>query len=436
MVSRHVPNARAFVPAMEWTVNEVIDNIMVHSATILPGLVSAQYYPEQKRMRIGIVDAGLGIRATLAEKYAFTKDFEAIDKAVQRGVTRDLKIGQGNGLAGTVEIASLNRGDLSILSGTGFYRVSSSSTNRGKSKVNVRGTAVAISLDTERPVDLMETFMAESAGGWSYFDAEAQRLVEGNGILVREEVVHTRGREPAKALRNKIWCLLESLDVGEKLRLDFAGIDSASSSFLDELLARMVSDLTQPIFRSKIEVVNLNPTVRALAKAVTLQRQNQSSTAEDSSAATNAIVDSKPIDTIERHLLGLLPQLPENHRVIAMAALNPEHLLPGTVGRALLLRVANEKEWPLQNLTDEERLTLDSCTTEIQALKIQGAGFQASVVRSSIVALAKRFLEPQIETLNKQFRDDMPSDTAIPLLRRRSELQAKLLQRPSLWGDD
>jgi anti-sigma regulatory factor (Ser/Thr protein kinase) len=429
MASRHLPNARAFVPAMEWTVNEIIDNIMVHSATVLPGLVSAQYYPEQRRMRIGITDAGLGIRATLAERYPFMKDFEAIDKAIERGVTRNLEVGQGNGLAGTVEIASLNRGDLAILSGNGFFRANSSSTNRGRSNINIQGTVVSLNLDTDRPVDLMQTFMAESAMGWSYFDAEAQRLVEGDGLLIRDEVVHTRGRGPAKALRNKICCLLESLEAGRKLRLDFAGVDSASSSFLDELLARLVIDLTQPVFREKIEVVNLSPTVRALAKAVTVQRQKQSSTSRNTAS-------TGPADTIERNLLGLLSVLSEPHRKLTIDALSPEFLAVGTTAQGLLARVARDKKWPLTPVTDLERRTLEMSSEEIAALKIEGAGFQASVVRSSIQALVRRHYEPQIEAITSQIHGEMSHDAAVRLLRHRSELQARLLQRPQLWSEE
>lgn len=272
MAARHIPNAREFVPSMEWTVNELVDNVITHSETPTPGLVIAQYYPEQKRMRIGISDYGLGIRATLAEAYKFDKDFEAIEKAIERGITRNSKIGQGNGLAGSAQISKLNGGELLIYSGYGYYKQSEKIVERRRSDTFVKGTQIALSLRTDRPVDLMQTFMAEAAAGWTYFDAEAQRLVDGDGISILKEVAHTRGREPARALRQKILCLTDSIQSEKALKLDFSGVRSPSSSFLDELLGKLVVELTPPVFKKKIEVANMSPTILALARAVASQR--------------------------------------------------------------------------------------------------------------------------------------------------------------------
>jgi hypothetical protein len=276
MTTRFLDNAKIFVPAMEWAVNEVVDNIVIHSQSKIPGIVGAQYYPEKHEIKIGIVDGGLGIRATLAERYPYSKDFEAIEKAIERGVTRNPEIGQGNGLAGTVEIAQLNQGEIAIYSGAGSFESKSRSSTFSKMVNGFGGTIVSMLLKTEQPVDLMETFMAEGATGWNYFDAEAQRLVEGGGIRVIDEIPHTRGREPAKALRNKILCLLDSIGEGKKLRLNFDSVRSPSSSFWDELLGRLICEISSDVFRRKIEIVNIDPISHALAKTVVKQRMQSS----------------------------------------------------------------------------------------------------------------------------------------------------------------
>jgi hypothetical protein len=272
MVARFLDNAKIFVPAMEWAVNEVVDNIVIHAQAKTPGFVGAQYYPEKEEIKIGIVDGGLGIRATLAERYRFTKDFEAIEKAIERGVTRNLEVGQGNGLAGTVEIAQLNEGEIAIYSGMGSFESKSKSSTFSKMQSRFDGTIVSMLLRTNRPVNLMDTFMAEGAVGWNYFDAEAQRLVDGGGLRVVNEILHARGREPAKALRNKILCLLDSIDEGKTLRLDFDSVRTPSSSFWDELLGRLVCEISPAVFRAKIEIVNMDPVSYALAKTVVKQR--------------------------------------------------------------------------------------------------------------------------------------------------------------------
>ena len=69
-------------------------------------------------------DWGRGVKASLGEVLEpWAGHGDAIKKAVERGVTRDVDIGQGNGLAGTLEIASLNGGAFGMRSGNVVYRV-------------------------------------------------------------------------------------------------------------------------------------------------------------------------------------------------------------------------------------------------------------------------------------------------------------------------
>src|SRR4051812_12812610 len=78
LVLHHFDNARELFPAMEWAVNEVVDNITIHSESPVPGVVCAQFFPKQSRVEIGICDMGRGIKASLSERYELWSHGDAI----------------------------------------------------------------------------------------------------------------------------------------------------------------------------------------------------------------------------------------------------------------------------------------------------------------------------------------------------------------------
>ena len=110
LLMMHFDNAREILPAVEWALNEITDNIVIHSETPSPGHVFAQFYPSKDILSVAITDAGRGLRQTLSEAHEVDSDKRALELAMQRGITRG--VGQGNGIAGTRQIlqpASLTR---------------------------------------------------------------------------------------------------------------------------------------------------------------------------------------------------------------------------------------------------------------------------------------------------------------------------------------
>ena len=125
-----------------------------------------------------------------------------------------------------------------------------------------------MSLNTTCPVRLSDTFIQDSA--YTYIEAESDRIAEYGGLRVRDECVHTGTRGTASGLRREVLALLPDLD--GKLRLDFSGIERASSSFLDELLGRLVAVLGPEVFHSRIRVMNAPQGVVDAANVVIAQR--------------------------------------------------------------------------------------------------------------------------------------------------------------------
>lgn len=273
-----VDNAAAFIPALEWLANEILGNILTHAAAETPGVVCAQYRPKQQRFDIGICDMGRGLLGSLQPTFPDVRSYGlAIDRAIERGVTRDPAIGQGNGMAGSYEIVRLNGGTYQIWTGDVVYE-----WNKGRRKPQfqpmpaVFGTGVMFSLDTSKPVDLASTWIASATGAECLFLNIQTEAASDGGLNVAAECLHTGGRQPAKRLRRKIQGLLPAMD-GEPLILDFSGVKSAASSFLDELLGRLAAEdpRRQAIFEGPVRIQGMNPTVQAMANVVVAQRLGQ-----------------------------------------------------------------------------------------------------------------------------------------------------------------
>lgn len=266
LVLRNFDNGRAFLPALEWAIYEMIDNINLHAQTEVPGTVCAQFYPNKHLIDVAICDMGQGIRASLSESHSVESHEEAISTALQRGVTRNPNIGQGNGLAGALEIAQQNGGGFHLWTGDAVY--SSTRSHHFQRLPAVPGTGILFRLDTQRPVDLGQTFIGESA--YTYIEAESERIQEAGGIRIAEECINAGTRAAATPLRRKILALIP--DYEGSLILDFEGVTSASSSFLDELLGRLAAELGEEVFRQRVKLVNVEESLVDMANVVIGQR--------------------------------------------------------------------------------------------------------------------------------------------------------------------
>lgn len=269
LVLHHFDDPSAFVPALEWAVNEVVDNVHNHASSASPGFACAQYYPRRHRIEIAVVDCGRGLRDTLSEGHDVPDDETAIRLALARGVTRSLTAGMGNGLAGTHAIVSANGGSLTLWTGTRRYRLH----RDGEQPFHVipawQGTGIRLSLDTRRPVDLEDTFIEGT--GWSYVDSLASRMEE-QGLKVAAACSFFGARPPATRLRRKVLAVLEAMEDGVPLVLDFEGVERPSSSFVDELLGRLADELGVEVFRERIIIRNASEETAKRANVVITQR--------------------------------------------------------------------------------------------------------------------------------------------------------------------
>jgi hypothetical protein len=278
-----------FVPAMEWAVNEVVDNIRIHSQSKTPGIVCAQYYPQRHRMDVAVCDMGIGLKTSLdaAPDYSLIDHKDAITHAITRGITRDSNIGQGNGMAGTVEIAKKNGGEFHIWTGDSLLNIRAGDQTFEEISF-LPGAGVLFSLDTKRSVDLSKTWIGQPSS--TFIERLAENTAEQGGINVQKNCATLGSRPPAKALRRMAVSILTEMD--SQLVLDFTDVRSASSSFLDELLGRLVKELGETAFKEKIKLQGMNNDVRNIANVVINQRLHPDSIKkEDLSSMSSKIGD-------------------------------------------------------------------------------------------------------------------------------------------------
>jgi hypothetical protein len=87
---RQAPLATYLPETIWWALSEVMENVLNH-AMVDAGWVQASTYPKTKRINILVVDAGIGIRQSLAKAYPDLSDTEAIRKALRKALPAILR---------------------------------------------------------------------------------------------------------------------------------------------------------------------------------------------------------------------------------------------------------------------------------------------------------------------------------------------------------
>jgi anti-sigma regulatory factor (Ser/Thr protein kinase) len=281
---RQFENARMLLPSFEWAVNEVTDNILIHSQSPTPGVISAQYYQSRHELEIAVVDQGLGLLGTLGPSQNAKDERDAIQLALTRGVTRDTSVGQGNGLAGTELIIKRNAGSLRLWSCDSMVQINAKS-RKFSAVPNVNGVGLVLKFNVRNPIDLAETWLGQPSH--TYIDREAEKLEDGGAVVrIVNECESVGSREPARRLRNKFMAMLPELSQ-QSIVFDFDGCRAPSSSFLDELFGRMALQMGLAAFQRRCSIRGLDGSLIDRANVVIDQRVRQGDSLPDWEDADN-----------------------------------------------------------------------------------------------------------------------------------------------------
>lgn len=276
---------RPVLHALEWSLNEITDNVLNHAEAQEGGLIQVVTFREQRRIQFAVADGGRGMLASMREvQPKLRRDTDAIGEAMRQGVTRSKEVGQGNGLAGALRIATGSNGSMTILSGRGEVRVMKppqaaehiTYTNRLPLSEEFSGTMVFVELMADQLVNLEDAL--DFGGGGPDFDYIDARYGEGETIQLKvaDESVGFGSRVAGDGLRTKIDNLLRARPDAVVV-LDWAGVPLVSSSFADEALGRLFIELGPVTFASRIQSVGMEKLVRQITDQTILQRAAQAS---------------------------------------------------------------------------------------------------------------------------------------------------------------
>ncbi len=268
---------RRELSALEWSVNEITDNVLNHAQSSVGGLVQVSTFQRtRKRIEYIVADAGVGIPATLRATHpALTSDAAALEQAIREGVTRDKNIGQGNGLFGSYQICSHSNGFFQVESGYGKLMFTDRDGLRiSTERIPYEGTMVAAQIDFSVPRLLEE---ALSFGGVVYQRTDYVELkYEQHGtedllFKLSDESTSFGSRVAGAPVRKKL-LNLAGMCPGRRILLDFDGIPLVSSSFADEVVGKLFAELGPLAFMQRFEFRNIEPTVRQLVDRAIAQR--------------------------------------------------------------------------------------------------------------------------------------------------------------------
>jgi anti-sigma regulatory factor (Ser/Thr protein kinase) len=245
--------------ALEWSVNEICDNVLNHAESEIGRLFQFNMRRFSREVEFIVADAGMGIPNSLRSSgnREWSDEF-ALEQSIKQGVTRDPKFGQGNGLFGTYQIAALSGGTFHINAGAAHLVV----TRKGEVQVRrdpeeFHGTMVLCAINFTKP-ELLERALSFKGNNYRMVDLIEMRYEQDDDTLkiwIRDEAESCGSRRSGFAVRTKIKNLLK---FGPQTRLvcDMDGVGIMSSSFADEVFGKLAGEFGWEAYKQRIAVIN------------------------------------------------------------------------------------------------------------------------------------------------------------------------------------
>lgn len=267
---------KGVLEGFEWSINEVLDNVLQHSSRSF-GYVMGQVHPKTKHFVFCVYDTGQGIYNSLLSSSVHKpkNPVDALKLAVSEGVTRDKKIGQGNGLWGLHQIVSENTGILNIISNSACYNLTNNAFqtfDRVPQLSYDNGCIVDFQIDYSKEISI-----SKALGGYEPVNLKLESLEDNVGNIIidlrgKESGVGTR--KSGEKIRNELINVYKQTN--KSITLDFANINIISSSFADELIGKLVTEFGFYGFNNIFKLKNMNSNVQSIVQRSVAQRMMES----------------------------------------------------------------------------------------------------------------------------------------------------------------
>ena len=278
---------RPSLHALEWSLNEITDNVLNHAESRDGGIVQVNTFSEEGlRVVIGVADSGQGVLESLRQGHShLSTDEDALHEAMKPGTTRDPRVGQGNGVWGTMSIAKASGGSFEIISGSAELKVSQDDVRpyRRSPRLRFHGTFVRADFRLDSGATFEDVLGVP--GSRPDLIEMAYETDDGDALVLRlgRESSGFGTRWAGRELRTKCRNLLDAAPE-KPLLLDWEGIALVSSSFADELMGKLFVELTPLGFAARVRSKGMEPLVRGLVDKAILQRVAQAAAENDAAS--------------------------------------------------------------------------------------------------------------------------------------------------------
>lgn len=265
------------ITSLMWSLNEVMDNVLIHSNSEY-GYVMGQIHKSTKKIAFTVCDYGRGIYNSLRESQLHKPKsaIDAITLAIQEEVTRDRKVGQGNGLFGLHSIISQGNGTLEIVSSGASYKTMGGKTSTHnylpKRSNNTPGTIVDFQINYGNNISL-DNALKFRGKDYSITNLYIDGFDDDKGhnyYSVKDHSGGTGTRESALRIKNEIMNLIK--ESRKPVILDFKEVAVVSSSFADELIAKLLLELGLFQFNNLIILRGMNTQEQNILQRSVIQR--------------------------------------------------------------------------------------------------------------------------------------------------------------------
>lgn len=281
VIIRNMEVPKDVLSGIEWSINEITDNVLNHSESKIGGFVQASTYPQNDTIAFAIGDSGRGILNSLKEGIPTLRtDSQAIGEAIKAGVTRNPKFGQGNGLAGSLRITTMTGGSFDITSGAGrlVSTLDDSKRNDRYNDQSYQGTIVCGQIKMSKDFSIINAL--DFGGATPYvavniIDLQYEKTDQDCLLMVmKDETTGYGTRRAGKQLRTKVMnFIIQKPDY--PIIIDWSGIPVISSSFADEFIGKTFLELGAITFSAKIRNRGMEELIKSLLDKAISQRLTQ-----------------------------------------------------------------------------------------------------------------------------------------------------------------
>jgi hypothetical protein len=273
---RHL--SRDDLRAIEWSINEITDNVINHAESNVGGFIQVTNFIQREQIEFTVCDCGLGIPSTLRAGHPeLNSDQEALDRAIREGITRDSDIGQGNGLYGNWRITRKSLGSSQIFSNYATLRSDTDTVRVEPSDIPFPGTLVTARIGYSEKLDLSDAlvFSGKKFIPSDYIDSHFEQDEAGNiTFSLLDESDGFGSRSAGDPVRRKLRNVAACIEDGRAI-VDFSGVKLVSSSFADEVFGKLFVEMGPIEFTRRIEFRKVDPLVRDLIDKAIMQRMKQ-----------------------------------------------------------------------------------------------------------------------------------------------------------------